>query len=58
MEWSDKDKAIVNELINQTWAGGGIRSPQFAQEVEMLRARILRPEELKPCSTDAKEQKP
>ena len=41
MEWTDKHKAIVQELINLSWQGGGIRSPQFAQEVEILRAEII-----------------
>jgi hypothetical protein len=41
MELSDNDKALINDLINIAWQSGALKSPQVAQAVEQLRARIL-----------------
>lgn len=55
VEWTDKQRAIVNNLIDIAWNAGAVRAPQMAQELEILRMQL---QEKKPCSTDAKEQKP
>lgn len=39
--FTDKQKAIMNDLINFAWAKGGLTSPQMAQEVEDLRRILL-----------------
>lgn len=41
MELSDKEKALVNDLVNIAWQAGAIKDPKTAQEVESLRAKIL-----------------
>lgn len=46
MELSDKDKMMINDLINIAWQSGAIKAPQMAQEVENLRTKILKKQEL------------
>jgi selenocysteine-specific translation elongation factor len=41
MELADKQKAIINALINFAWEKGGITSPQMGQDVEDLRRSLL-----------------
>lgn len=43
---SDKDRVLINDLITIAWQAGAIKAPQQAQEVENLRAKILKKEEL------------
>ena len=47
MELTEKDKAIINDLVNIAWQSGALRSPQMATDVEQLRAKIMKKEELK-----------
>lgn len=54
MEWTDKQRAIVNNLIDIAWQAGAVKAPQIAQELEVLRMQL---QEKKPCSIDVKEQK-
>jgi len=53
MDLNDRDRAILNDLINIAWLKGAVTSPQMAQELEILRAKITTKEK-KECSTDAK----
>ena len=50
MTITDKDKAIIIDLIRFAWQGGGIRSPQMGAEVQDLASRIAapKPKEEKP----------
>lgn len=55
MTLSDKDKAIVLDLIRNAWQTGAIRSPQMGAEVQDLAARLVsKPEEKKPESVKGK----
>lgn len=48
MELSDRDKALINDLVNIAWQAGAVKAPQMAQAIEDLRARILaKPEAVK-----------
>lgn len=43
MELSDKDRQLINNLIDIAWQAGACRAPQMAREIENLRAKILAP---------------
>lgn len=47
MDLTDRDKAILNDLINIAWQAGAIKAPQMAQEVEQIRAKLLAKPEVK-----------
>ena len=47
MELSDNDRALINDLVNIAWQAGALKSPQTAQAVEQLRAKILAKEDAK-----------
>lgn len=42
MELTDKDKALINDLVNIAWQAGAVKAPAMAQALEELRAKILR----------------
>lgn len=41
MELTDKDRAVIVDLINIAWQAGAIKAPRVAQEVENLRQRLI-----------------
>lgn len=45
---TERDKGLINDLVNIAWAAGAVKNPQMAQAVEDLRAKILKPKEEKP----------
>lgn len=45
MKLEEKDKLLINDLINIAWATGNVKAPQMAQTVEDLRRKILAKEE-------------
>ena len=47
IELTDKDKAIINDLVTIAWSAGAVKSPQQANEVEQLRHKLLAKEEPK-----------
>jgi hypothetical protein len=42
MELTDRDKAFINDLINIAWQAGAVKAPQMGQQLEELRAKILK----------------
>ena len=43
MEFTDQDKALINDLVNIAWQAGAVKSPQMAQMLEMLRMKLQPP---------------
>lgn len=47
MKLEDKDRALINSLIDIAWQAGAVKAPRLAQEIEDLRMKILKKEEPK-----------
>ena len=45
MELTDKDKLLINSLIDIAWQAGAVKAPRLAQEIEDLRRKVMQPEE-------------
>lgn len=43
MEFTLQDKAMINDLVNIAWQAGAVKTPQMAQMLEMLRAKLQEP---------------
>lgn len=41
MEFTKQDWLLIHDLINITWGCGAVKSPQMAQGVEQLRAKVV-----------------
>lgn len=41
MELSDKEKALIIDMINVCWKAGAVKSPEDSLEIEALRAKVL-----------------
>ena len=40
MEFTPQDLLLINDLINICWQSGAVKSPQMAQQIEMLRVKL------------------
>ena len=47
IELTDKDRAIINDLVSMAWQAGFVKSPAQANEVEAVRHKIIAKEEPK-----------
>jgi translation elongation factor EF-4 len=41
MELTKQDWALIHELIGLAWQAGAVKSPQQAQGIEQLRAKVV-----------------
>jgi hypothetical protein len=41
MEFTKSELGLIHDLINVAWQTGTVKSPQMAQGVEQLRAKII-----------------
>ncbi len=42
-DFTDQDKALINDLVNIAWQAGAVKNPQMAQMVETLRQKLQKP---------------
>lgn len=43
---TDKDRQLISDLVTIAWQSGAVKAPQMAQQLEDLRAKILKRPEL------------
>ena len=48
MNTTQQEDALINDLINIAWAAGAVKAPRQAQQLEDLRAKLMKPKEEKP----------
>lgn len=43
MTTTQQDDLLINDLVNIAWQVGAVKSPQMAQRIEQLRAKLAPP---------------
>ena len=43
MNTTQQDDALINDLINIAWSAGAVKAPRQAQQLEDLRAKLMKP---------------